>query len=480
MNSFISEIRKINTNKLIYYLSNKSIEMYMKKQPTIDVETIINHFGQQKKMYVTLTAWDILNIEFLSVKESNDYRHGKKPCSFGALIDLYRKYEAEIDEQNITSENIFRVLVGMTAEQFQYQELYLLFEKYNRDHYILLSNKDFFQDTNIDVNAIISDIFGYSAEDYTIILLTVFWLCSKYPEPLSVPECIYRKKADSVLTKENITSFVKYYSCTYDELRNSKISKQLLYSKPFIKTDQHSAYIASSLFLIMMLLANGIYWIVRDYYRKKNSQEFVNAFGQLFEGYIENLASLYCENTEWKKISPSHRKGADYIFHFASFHMIFEAKTSLLAIDAKQQNPNLDSLEIFYKRTIRESYEQLQSSYQQIVPTLAEPVLKIILLYDQFSNTAVIEAANPDIFEQDRNCYIMTIRDLEILLYYHCHQPIILKKILNDILEQINGKKPRRSINMIYQNESIYQNPHFKGELNYLSKIRDYLKRQFE
>ena len=174
------------------------------------------------------------------------------------------------------------------------------------------------------------------------------------------------------------------------------------------------------------------------------------------------------------------KQGADYIFHFASFHMIFEAKTSLLAIDAKQQNPNLDSLEIFYKRTIRESYEQLQSSYQQIVPTLAEPVLKIILLYDQFSNTAVIEAANPDIFEQDRNCYIMTIRDLEILLYYHCHQPIILKKILNDLLEQINGEKPRRSINMIYQNESIYQNPHFKGELNYLSKIRDYLKRQFE
>lgn len=36
------------------------------------------HNGQRKILTVTLTAWDILDMEFLSIKESNDYRRSSK------------------------------------------------------------------------------------------------------------------------------------------------------------------------------------------------------------------------------------------------------------------------------------------------------------------------------------------------------------------------------------------------------------------
>lgn len=51
------------------------------------------HNGQRKILTVTLTAWDILDMEFLSIKESNDYRRSSKKVPVEVLVDLYRDYD---------------------------------------------------------------------------------------------------------------------------------------------------------------------------------------------------------------------------------------------------------------------------------------------------------------------------------------------------------------------------------------------------
>ena len=340
MSDFISEIRKINTDSLIYKFSEISIEMFKKNQFWREVEGPILHYGKRRKMIVQLSAWDILNIAFLFVKNCNDYRHAKKIASIGQLVDLYRKYEDEHSAaeyiKNAESNDVFRVVLGMTAEQFHYQNLWWILEKFNRDYYILIAAKNFEHRNEIDTNAIVKEVFGYSADDYIAILLIIYWLCSQYPDPLSAPENLYHKKENTILTSENITKFVEYYSCDYEKLRKQPLGKQLLYSKPFIKTQRNRTYLAVSMYLVAMMIGNGLYWLVRDYYCKQDSQQFTNAFGLLFEDYIKDLASNYCEPYEWKILPAELKKGADFLFDFEILQLLVESKSSLLRLDVRQ------------------------------------------------------------------------------------------------------------------------------------------------
>ena len=249
MKDFISEIKKIPTDGLIYSLSKKSIDMFRKNEYLMPVTIPVIHNGQRKILTVTLTAWDILDMEFLSIKESNDYRHSSKKVPVEVLVDLYRNYDNERSAkegifQNVDADGVFRTLMGMTAEQFAYENLYWLFEKFSRDYYILFAAENFEHRSIIDTDAIVREIFGIPVNDYVLILVTVFWLCCQYPDPLSAPEELYSNLNSAVLTVENLSNFIKYYSCTYQNLRTSPLKNHLLYSKPFIKTQRTGEYFA--------------------------------------------------------------------------------------------------------------------------------------------------------------------------------------------------------------------------------------------
>lgn len=299
--------------------------MFKKVQYWRNVEVPVVRYGKHQKMLVQLSAWDIPSIAFLSVKESNDYRHADKVSSVGQLVALYREYDNEhsaAESIKNAADGVFRVVLGMTAEQFQYQNLWWIFEKFNRDYYILLAAKNFEHRSEIDTNAAVKEVFGCSTDDYVAILLMIFWLCSQHPDPLSAPESLYCRKENTILTTENITKFIEYYSCDYKELREHSLGKQLLYSKPFIKTQRHGEYLAVSMYLVAMIVGNGLYWLVRDYYFKQGTQKFVNAFGLLFEDYIKDLALNYCETTEYKVLSAGSKKGLIFCLILACFNYL--------------------------------------------------------------------------------------------------------------------------------------------------------------
>ena len=206
MKDFISEIRKINTDGLIYKYSEISIDMFKNNQCVRKVEIPVLRYGRRKKLIVQLLAWDIPDIVFLSVKESNDYRNADKVASIEQLVDLYREYDKEHSSgesiKNADVDGAFRVVLGMTAEQFLYQNLWWIFEKFNRDYYILLAATDFEHRTEIDVDEVVKEIFRYSADDYIAILLMVFWLCMQHPDPLSALKVYIVEKRIRYLPKE--------------------------------------------------------------------------------------------------------------------------------------------------------------------------------------------------------------------------------------------------------------------------------------
>lgn len=474
MSNFITKIKRIRTDELIYALSDISIKMYKANMScTATFPLWVQHYGIYRKVDILLPAWDIPSIEYYSILNSNDYRDEYSVELLPEIINLYRGYEDSLSSNQIKTSgdnDVFRIVMGMTSEQFQYQNLYLMFEKLNRTYHILVAAKNYEHRNEIDIDTVFKNIFDFSAEDYLVVLLMVFWLCTQHPDLLNAPENLYRKKDSTVFTKENITKFVEHYSCTYDELRKSSLQRQLLYSKPFIHTNRNNSYLASSVYMVGFLLGNGLYWLCRDYY-KDSGQKFPNAFGNLFEDYIKELASAYCNNGEWQIIPKSKKKGADYIFTFGSLQIIVESKSSLLNLDARQQIPNLKSTSGFFEKTIKESYEQLNSSYEIYKDRVKTPTIKVILLYDEFSNTAIIEQGMPEIFQNDMLCFVMTIRQLEILLYLRKNDIEKFNLIIDKIIESTSPDSEAMNFDAIFANLSIYQNPHINGKLDYIKPI---------
>lgn len=487
MKDFITLIKRISAEWIIYNFSELSIEMFKKQEYWRDIEVPVKVNGRARTLIVKLSAWDIQNIEYLSICNSNDYRQSDRPFSIGELVDLYRDYENEhsVSEaiKNATGDDVFRLLMGMTAEQFQYQDCSWIYDTFNRNYHILLAAQNFEHRVELNIDDIVQEVFGLSANNYMSVLLIVFWLCMKHPDPLTAPEELYRKKEETVLTKENISKLVEYYSCTYEDLRTSLQGKQLLYSKPFIKTDRQRAYLSSNLYLVAMLIANGLYWVARDFYRLQDSQKFTNAFGHLYEDYIKELADTYCEPEQWHIISQGKEKGADFFFAFESASMIVETKTTLIGLNAKQQVPNLQDIDKFMSNTIERAYSQLQSTYNQIVTEQEKrkPIIKVILLYDDFSNTALLQQSMTQIFDNDALCFIMTIREFEILLNLHHNDYSKCQKVLKRIIEQENLLPiKRKSISTIYDEFVVWKISHFSGELGYFSQGMTRLEKEIE
>lgn len=63
MDPFVSELRKINTDGLIFEFSKLSIEMFKNDEAMRGIDFPIKHFGVVKSARVGLSAWDIPLIE---------------------------------------------------------------------------------------------------------------------------------------------------------------------------------------------------------------------------------------------------------------------------------------------------------------------------------------------------------------------------------------------------------------------------------
>ena len=125
-----------------------------------------------------------------------------------------------------------------------------------------------------------------------------------------------------------------------------------------------------------MMIADGLYWLIRDYYHNNHwGQKFINAFGEMFEDYFEELAGLYLPKNSWHKIPEERKKSADYYVEVDEAVFLFELKSGLLGLGAKQQVPDVGQIDTFYNRNIKEAYEQLKVSEQEYRGE--KPVIKV-------------------------------------------------------------------------------------------------------
>ena len=82
----------------------------------------------------------------------------------------------------------------MSAEQFQHENISWIFEKFNRDYYILLAVNDFEHRPLLDAESAVKEMFGLSADEYIMVLLMVFGLSKLNPIPLGVFIFMFTRK----------------------------------------------------------------------------------------------------------------------------------------------------------------------------------------------------------------------------------------------------------------------------------------------
>lgn len=492
MKDFISFIKNYPTRDFIYLFSKISIEIYKKqlKHNEEDMNCCMNfplniiEFGfVQKQVMVMLSAWDIQDMAYLSVKHSNDYRNGNLSSQeVGTIVNLYRGYENEHSKSKFLKDadlsEVFKFMMGMTYEQFKYQNLAWTIQNFCRNYHILLGSPNINREKIIDINQITDELFGLSVDELLAVEMMILWLCSQNPDPLTAPEKLYHRTETSVITKETLEKVVGYYSIAYEDVRNSQIGKQIFYSKPFVITKKNKEIIMVSFYLLVMTFADGLYWLVRDYYRNNNlGQQFINAFGEMFEDYFEELASIYLDEKQWFKIPEQKKKSADYLVEFDDVILLFELKSGLLGIGAKQQVPDIQQIDTFYKRNILEAYEQLKNSEEEFCGE--KQILKIFLLYESTTNMQIIMSSIPDIFVKDKGCYIMTIEDLEMLMATYQSDREKFKKVIRALINNENTEGKSESVLKVLNEYGAIGDMHFIDERDYFANILKRFKDDF-
>ena len=225
-----------------------------------------------------------------------------------------------------------------------------------------------------------------------------------------------------------------------------------------------------SFYLLLMVLADGLYWIMRDYYYNNNmGQEFLNAFGGMFEDYFKELAGLYLPVGSWHKIEEGKTRSADFYAEFENVVLLFELKSGLMQINGRQQVPDLKKIEEFYSRNIKKAYGQLMNSEKDYLGK--KPVLKIFLLYEYINNGHLIMESIPEIFDEDDKCFVMTVQDLEMLFAAYKNENLKFQAVLDNMLSGKGAQLSHPNVFHMLADQNIKTDGPFAGEQDYIEKI---------
>jgi hypothetical protein len=487
---FVSFVKNTSTEEFIKFWGEMSIKIYQKQlkstdenelKATINFPLKIQQYGFiQRNIEVILSAWDIPDMIYTSICESNDYRNGHMTEDMaGYVTNLYRGFENDKSKIHYLKEaslaGFFTYLMGMTYEQFEFQNLAWTLQNFNRNYHILVASDKICRKEIIDIDVIVREQFGFGLDDLLLTELIILWLCSQHSDPLTAPENMYQGKVSKSVTREKIEKIIDYYSVGYEQVRNCEIKKQIFYSKPFVKTKRNKQTLLVSMHLLQMSFADGLYWLERDYYLNKHKgQKFLNVFGNMFEEYFQELAQLYLRRDMWDKIPEGKEKSADFYIEFEDVIFLFELKSGTMGIGAKQQVPEVDLIEKFYSRNIREAYEQLKAS-EKVYQQKRKRIIKVFLLYEFTNNTQIMMYSLPEIFEKDKDAYILTISDLEMFLSTYKYERQKFQSVINDLIE--NGLYENRNCFLYILNKhDAIGNLHFIEERDYFSKILKKLK----
>lgn len=394
------------------------------------------------------------------------------------LIFLYNDYSGKnIDDKYLNNNNIKLYLYGCGGEQIRFQSKDRFFEDFTREKYILdvISQRGYNHNLP-NIQEEFRQITGLSSEEYSFLLYLLFSLSEKTNG--SIPSVLpkYEDENNSVANTDNINKIIQTYSITLHEIKTSNHKRQTFYSKPIIKLS--NGYIVSNPFLLLNTFSSAQLWVMRNYYFKKNSQKFTNAFGTYFEIYVEEILRNCLPHGSYRMIQPSKKeKRADWYLKIGPYDILVEQKSSLSLLGIKQNHPDIEAMRNHINKNWGEAVSQLERTQQ--AEKLSSPI-KIILVYEDYYKCECLDELfemNKDL-KDDGKYWLVTINEFEVLLTLYKNNPVLALTIIKDkdtaeTSKSLFGRELKKFYNEHQISPDIYlkQFGIYDSQLNSISKF---------
>ncbi len=449
-------IKVINRESVALFENHSNSELGIAKMIDIPIFVRGNRIPQHMQHYIT--PWNLVDLAYFLIKESNDYRSSSMDQNevyiMHELIFEYVNRE-EIIPRKIKEEDetdfILRVY-GLLGEQIKHQRTECLFDNLFRDIYILF---DVDKSGKFNYSEILETEIGVSSWKSIVADLVRAWLGFTKVDTLEdvIRTIPWNNENDIVRFKRVIS----HYTADYKEIRNHKLGRQILYSKPFVRS-QKGDIISVSTFLNLFVCEHSIFWIIRDHF--KDGQLFTNHYGKLFETYLDEMLKSCLQADEYMQLLPENKKKrTDWKICIGDFKILVEQKTTLLRLNAKQQTPNLDDLKHFIHHAVLEALEQLDSTEKEFNDG---KYIKVILLYDDYLQPEILDHIMnmPECNISNDNYYwIMTIREMELLLHTAKTDRNLLEEIIKEKIDrETTRRNESRTMDDIMRKKGIIKN----------------------
>lgn len=336
---------------------------------------------------------------------------------------------------------IFLTVFAMFGEQYRIETYNYFLDDFVREKYILdvISKKE--KEYSINISDEFKQETGYSTDEYSTFIATIWGFCMSQNCIIS-PSTLNINFKNPMFNNESILNIVNRYSLTIEEIRKSNLKRQVFYSYPFIKIDDE--YLSVSPYLLMFWFSNSNYWVMRNLYLKRKSQDFINAFGKYFELYVEEMFHNCLSENDFCRIQEDKQKRADWKLTLFGKDILIEQKSTISNIGIKQNHPDIDAFKNYILKTWKRAALQLLSTEKDL--NLKEPI-KIILIYEDYYKSECLD----ELFEidtalvNDRRYWLVTIRELEMFLMLYKNdakkaETVFKRKCQAEASHDMNGR----------------------------------------
>ena len=404
-------LRKFPTYQVLKMVGSYSLKLFKEKTFFKTIPVKIGYKEYQPK----ITSNGLAYIAFRSISESNDGRNSKE-FNLHSLLHCNDIFH-QLDEPILHDGRVESLMLRISHNQFPIWQENHFRERVGR-YYYLLSNYDF------------KKITGFSLRDYILSGLKIFELVYQK----NCPYFSYSEIENIQSNKNQIKKFLDVASANYWDIRKKeeraktfskyekyKFNPLLVY--PIIKGDDNFNYYNDYQFFIpsILLLLNkvitGPYWIVRDYYKEKDSKDFLDPFGHTFKEYTGDILKHCFENEKIHDLDEKHKdidsKKADWWVELKDVDLIFECKASLFPQRIKQKF-NLQEFEKWLQeRDFSKAVNQLLET-ESLLPNKKKQKYFILVTLEDFYLSEVPEIKKLISNEIDK-FYTLKVADLEKL-----------------------------------------------------------------
>lgn len=485
-------IRCYSTDEVLKKINEEATKISQNNGGLVGAERVTYTVYKKKSRFpikekAIIQSWSLIDLAYYAILYSNDYR-GKKIDKVDELyflsvaVDHYKqRKESEFLQGLSASEPDFMFyLWGFAGEQIKLEFQKKAFDNLGRELYIIFESSKLCK-TEYNFEQVVEQETGVTWKEIITFLLVGWFGFTQANTLEKVTNKIMFKDEEC---KEKFEKVISFYTTTYNEVKTTKIGRQILYAKPFVKT-QRNEIVGLGPYLSLATYEHSIFWILRNHYQKNkhNPQEFVNFFGICFEKYLGKLLYDCLENSEYEKIPEESMPRADWKLEIGGYKILVEQKSSIMVAAVKQQETNVEAFKKYAIKTIIEALNQLFITEKELGNA---KYIKIVLLYEDFIKSDILASIfelTECHLENDGYYWLVTIGEMEQLLELYYQNADEFKSIVEEkIQRETTFSKEGKGIEQLLEEHNIFKNYYLKrSEIAYyrdlaINEIKKYIK----